>query len=126
MEKAEEEGRGWDNIIEETLVDFEEDLENLWKRDLDKRHQFEASIAYPIFKFFGVDWYIRLDSKFKDNKIWFLIINDFMFTSIFTLKCYDLHISVKGEELISVNSVTSFNLGQHNIHPHTDSGKSPL
>jgi len=55
IDKAEEEGRSWENIIEETMLDVEEDLETLWKKDLDKRHQFEATIAYPIFKFFGVD-----------------------------------------------------------------------
>merc|ERR1712083_58335 len=55
IEKAEEEGRDWENIIDDTMIDVEEDLEALFIKDLDKRHQLEASIAYPIFKFFGVD-----------------------------------------------------------------------
>ena len=52
--KSNEEGRDWENIIDDTLLDLEGDLEKLWIKDLDKRHQFEANIAYPLFKFFGV------------------------------------------------------------------------
>jgi len=51
---SEEEGKDWENIIDDTMIDIEEDLERLWIKDLDKRHQFEANIAYPVFKFFGV------------------------------------------------------------------------
>ena len=54
IEISEEEGKDWENIIDDTMIDLEEDLESLWIKDLDKRHQFEANIAYPVFNFFGV------------------------------------------------------------------------
>ena len=54
IEKAEYEGKNWENVIDDTLLDLEGDLEKLWIKDLDKRHQFEANIAYPLFKLFGV------------------------------------------------------------------------
>ena len=54
IQKAEEEGKDWENVIDDTMFDVEEDLENLWIKDLDQRHRFEADIAYPLFKYFGV------------------------------------------------------------------------
>ena len=54
MTQSEEEGRDWQDIVEDTLAELEEDLEKKWISDLDQRRQLEAELAYPIFKSFGI------------------------------------------------------------------------
>merc|ERR1712156_899839 len=55
MTQSEEEGRDWQDIVEDTLAELEEDLEKKWITDLDQRRQLEAELAYPIFKSFGIE-----------------------------------------------------------------------